>query len=163
MFCLQVLAETLLSYSMLTSMEAQPLFTGFQVYSKKAMFTIKIYISHLRAPDQPGMLRITGICPYIALYMVVLGCFAWLQGGMTRYNHAFWYIGGIGWYYLLLPLIQYALYIAMLALYIQYAHHHLLLHLSHLASVGLSRPGIFFIQVESIYKDKKKISYILII
>ena len=90
---------------MLTSMEAQPLSTEYQVYSKKAMNAIKIYIMPPRAPVYLGMLRITGICPYIGLYMVVMGCFGWLLGGMARYNHAFWYMGGIGWYYLLLPLI----------------------------------------------------------
>ena len=76
--------------SMLTSMEAQPLFTGFQVYSKKALFTIKIYISTTEHHRSPIMLRITGICPYIGLYMVVLGWYGAIY-------HAFL---GYGWVWL---------------------------------------------------------------
>ena len=114
---------------MLTGMEAQPLTPDHQVYSKKALFTIKIYIPHLSSPRSAYMLRKTGICPYIW----------WFQGDIGLYRLLWWYMGwyGLGsfWYELLSWILHLACYIQLLSLYIS-AHHlsHLLLH--HLASVN---------------------------
>jgi hypothetical protein len=65
---------------MLTSMEAQPLFTRFQVYSKKAMNAIKIYNAPPEHHRSPGMLRITGICPYIWWFRAALGGYRAIWG-----------------------------------------------------------------------------------
>lgn len=109
---------------MLISMEAQPLTYDHQVYSKKILFTIKIYITSPSSPRSAYMLRITGICPYIW----------WFQGDIGLYRLLWWYMGwyglGSGRYELLLLILNLAVYIQLLSLYIS-AHH---LHLHHLAS-----------------------------
>jgi hypothetical protein len=60
---------------MLFSMEASPLTTDSGLYSKKSMFTIKIDISHHSSPRSPGMLRKTGISPYIVRFWAYMGGF----------------------------------------------------------------------------------------
>ena len=101
---------------MLTSMEAQPLTPDHQVYSKKALFTIKIYIPHLSSPRSAYMLRKTGICPIYSLF----------QGDLGLYRLLWWYMGwyGLGsfWYELLSWILNLACYIQLLSLYIS-AHH----------------------------------------
>ena len=111
---------------MLTSMEAQPLTHDHQAYSKKALFTIKIYIPHLSSPRSAYMLRKTGICPIYSLF----------QGDLGLYRLLWWYMGwyGLGsfWYELLSMILNLAGYIQLLSLYISALH----LHLHHLASVS---------------------------
>ena len=88
-------------------MEAQPLFTDHQAYSKKALFTIKICISSSLAPVYLGMLRKTGIYPYIGCFWWFLGVIERLGCCMDRYGHI-WMLMVI---YGALVYIRFALYI----------------------------------------------------
>ena len=80
---------------MLFSMEAWPLITEFGLYSKKALFTIKISISHHSSPRSPGMLRKTGISPHIWWFWVVFALRAWLCMVMVGYGWFRSVLGGI--------------------------------------------------------------------
>ena len=114
---------------MLISMEAQPLTHDHQVYSKKILFTIKIYITSPCSPRSAYMLRKTGICPIYSRF----------QGDLGLYSLLWWYMGwyGLGsfWYELLSWILNLACNIQLLSLYIS-AHHLSHLHLHHLASVN---------------------------
>ena len=88
------------------------------------MFTIKIWYTPLKTPVFGGMLRKTGICPYIWWFW---GAFGGYGGLLSVLAAVWWYMGGFGG-------IWCAMVIYMVALYI-YAPNHLLLHL--IASVHI--------------------------
>ena len=73
-------------------MEAQPLTYTNQVYSKKILFTIKIWLTHHSSPRSAYMLRKTGICPYIWWFWANIGRSAWFRPYIGKYGHgSFWY------------------------------------------------------------------------
>ena len=111
----------------LSAWRLQPLTMAHQAYSKKALFTIKIRITHLQLTRSAGMLRKTGICPYIWWFWAGLGRSGWFSPYIGRYGL------GSRWYDHIRPYIgQFILY-TLLSLYIRIALHILRDH--HLASV----------------------------
>jgi len=63
-------------------MKAEPYLYIKGGYSKKIKFTREIGNTHPRAPIYPGMLRITGISPYIRVFPGVLWGYWPVIGGM---------------------------------------------------------------------------------
>ena len=117
-----------------------------------------IYIDH-RAPQITYYVKNNR---YMPLYRAIYGgfgliwgyipCFPWLWVGMVRYG----YLSFCFPLYSMLSIQLCLLSIYSMLIIICYCISLILL------PQAQSLPGIFFIQVESIYKDKKKISYILI-
>lgn len=101
------------------------------VYSKKSMNARKKGLPPPKTPVFGGMLRKTGISPYIWWFWGAFGGFLGLCTGMAA---VWWYMGGFGGIWCAMVIYRTALYI-MVALYICVPNH--LLHLLLIASVHI--------------------------
>ena len=98
---------------------------------KKSLFTKKMSNPPPKSPVFRGMLRKTGISPYIWWFWGAFGGLGGLQGGLA----AVWcYMGGYGDIWCAMVIYRTVLYIRF-ALYIQMPNQYLLLHLLLIASV----------------------------